>query len=161
MEYTILLIVEVLSALGLIGLVLLQQGKGAEAGASFGGGASQTIFGSSGSGNFMTRMTAVFAAVFFLTSLGLAYVSGKAGRGDGLDFSGAIEPGVVTELPIVGAPPVKSELPVVPASGGGASVPSGEAAIPADLPVVPDVVLESGGVAPGQGAPLQPEGDVQ
>lgn len=105
MEYTVLLVVEVLSALGLIGLVLLQQGKGADVGASFGAGASQTIFGSSGSGNFMTRMTAIFATVFFATSLGLAYVSGKAGQADGFDFSGVIESPAssTSELPLLDA----------------------------------------------------------
>ena len=75
MEHTVLLVVQVLSAIGLIGLVLIQQGKGADMGASFGAGASQTVFGSSGSGNFLTRTTSIFAVVFFVTSLGLAYVN--------------------------------------------------------------------------------------
>ncbi len=73
MEQTILLVIQVISALCLIGLVLVQQGKGADAGASFGGGASQTVFGSSGSGNFLTRTTSILATVFFVTSLLLAY----------------------------------------------------------------------------------------
>lgn len=77
MENILLLVVQVVSALLLIGLILIQQGKGADAGASFGGGASQTVFGSSGSGNFLTRMTAILATVFFVTSLLLAYVSKK------------------------------------------------------------------------------------
>ncbi|WP_363323537.1 preprotein translocase subunit SecG [uncultured Pseudoteredinibacter sp.] len=71
----IILIVHMLTALGIIGLILLQQGKGAEAGASFGGGASQTVFGSSGGGNFFTRATAILATVFFVTSFGLAIVA--------------------------------------------------------------------------------------
>ena len=122
----------------MIGLVLLQQGKGAEAGASFGGGASQTIFGSSGSGNFMTRMTAIFATVFFLTSLGLAYVSGKAGQGDSLDFSGAVAPEVapVSELPIISTPVESSDLPIVPVEGGGASA-EGAGGAEVALPVMP------------------------
>ena len=74
---TILLIVLVLSALGLVTLVLLQQGKGADAGAAFGSGASATVFGAEGSGSFMTRATAVLAAIFFISSLGLAYLSGQ------------------------------------------------------------------------------------
>ncbi|MGI0118354.1 preprotein translocase subunit SecG [Zooshikella sp. RANM57] len=69
---TIILIIHVLAALALIGLVLLQQGKGAEAGASFGGGASQTVFGSQGSGNFLTKLTTVLATAFFVTSFTLA-----------------------------------------------------------------------------------------
>ncbi|WP_434356718.1 preprotein translocase subunit SecG [Parasalinivibrio latis] len=67
--YEILLVVYLLAALGVIGLVLVQQGKGADMGASFGAGASGTLFGSSGSGNFLTRMTAIFATVFFVLSL--------------------------------------------------------------------------------------------
>ncbi|MFK8018434.1 MAG: preprotein translocase subunit SecG [Pseudomonadales bacterium] len=68
----IVLIVHVLAALGIIGLILIQQGKGADAGASFGSGASQTVFGSGGSGNFLTKGTALLATVFFITSFGLA-----------------------------------------------------------------------------------------
>ncbi|MCE1857657.1 preprotein translocase subunit SecG, partial [Enterobacter hormaechei] len=63
--YGALLVVFLLVAIGLIALVMLQQGKGADMGASFGAGASATLFGSSGSGNFMTRMTALFATLFF------------------------------------------------------------------------------------------------
>jgi len=76
---SIILIVHVLLALAVIGLVLLQQGKGADAGASFGAGASQTVFGSQGSGNFLTRTTAILATLFFVTSFALAvYAKQKA-----------------------------------------------------------------------------------
>lgn len=71
----IILVFHFLIAVGLIGLILLQQGKGAEAGASFGSGASQTMFGSSGSWNFFSKMTAVLATVFFATSISLALVA--------------------------------------------------------------------------------------
>lgn len=71
----IILIAHILFALGIIGFVMLQQGKGADAGASFGSGASQTVFGSQGSGNFLSRSTAILAALFFVTSLGLAVVA--------------------------------------------------------------------------------------
>ena len=75
----IILVVHILLAFGVIGLVMIQQGKGADAGASFGGGASQTVFGGQGSGNFLSRMTAIFATIFFVTSLVLAiYASNKA-----------------------------------------------------------------------------------
>jgi preprotein translocase subunit SecG len=70
-----ILVVHVLTALSIIGLILVQQGKGAEAGASFGAGASQTVFGGEGSGNFFTRATAVLATLFFITSFGLAVVA--------------------------------------------------------------------------------------
>jgi preprotein translocase subunit SecG len=74
---TILLIIHVFAAIGLVGLVLLQHGKGADAGAAFGSGASQTVFGARGSASFLTRTTAILAAVFFTTSLMLAYLSGQ------------------------------------------------------------------------------------
>jgi len=73
--YEILLVVYLLVALAVIGLVLVQQGKGASMGASFGAGASNTVFGSSGSGNFMTRATGILATLFFVLSLVLGALS--------------------------------------------------------------------------------------
>ncbi|CAH8204403.1 preprotein translocase subunit SecG [Vibrio aestuarianus] len=73
--FTVLLVIYLLAALGIIGLVLIQQGKGADMGASFGAGASNTVFGAGGSGNFLTRMTAIFATVFFILSLALGNMS--------------------------------------------------------------------------------------
>ena len=79
---TLIIIVHVIAAISIVGLVLLQQGKGADAGASFGAGASQTVFGSSGSGNFLVRATTVSAVIFFVTSLTLAiFAKNQAGRG--------------------------------------------------------------------------------
>lgn len=72
---TVLLIVHLLASISLIALVLLQQGKGADMGAAFGSGASSTVFGSRGSASFLTRSTAILAAVFFVTSISLAYFS--------------------------------------------------------------------------------------
>ncbi len=74
MLYNVMLIIQILVALGIIGLVLVQHGKGADAGAAFGGGASGTVFGSKGSGSFLTRLTAILAAVFFANSLMLAWL---------------------------------------------------------------------------------------
>ena len=80
--YEALLVVFLIVAIGLVVLVMLQQGKGADMGASFGAGASATLFGSSGSGNFMTRMTAVFATLFFIISLVLGNInSNKTNKG--------------------------------------------------------------------------------
>jgi preprotein translocase subunit SecG len=73
--HTIILTIHVLAGLGIIGLVLLQHGKGADMGAAFGGGASGSLFGATGSANFMSRATGVLAAIFFCTSLGLAYLA--------------------------------------------------------------------------------------
>ena len=75
----VLIVVHVLVALAIIGLVLLQHGKGADMGSGFGGGASSSLFGATGSANFLSRTTAVLAAIFFALSLALAYV-GTHGR---------------------------------------------------------------------------------
>jgi preprotein translocase subunit SecG len=72
---TLVLIVHVCTALAIIGLVLLQHGKGADVGAAFGSGASGSLFGATGSANFLSRTTAILAVVFFLSSLGLAYLA--------------------------------------------------------------------------------------
>jgi len=71
----LILLLHVLAAIGVIGLVLLQHGKGADMGAAFGSGSSGSLFGASGSANFLSRTTAVLATVFFLTSMGLTYLS--------------------------------------------------------------------------------------
>ncbi len=76
--HTAILIFHVFLAVGLIVLILIQRGKGAEAGAAFGAGASGTVFGARGSASFLTRATAALATLFFATSLGLAFLSGQA-----------------------------------------------------------------------------------
>lgn len=83
----LILVLHVLAAVAIIALVLLQQGKGADAGASFGGGSSQTVFGSQGGGSFFGKMTAVFALVFFLTSFGLAFFASEQAK----SVSGALD----------------------------------------------------------------------
>jgi preprotein translocase subunit SecG len=75
--YSFVLVVHIILAVLMIGLILIQQGKGAEAGASFGGGGAATVFGASGSANFMTRLTAILTALFFITSLTLAIYAKK------------------------------------------------------------------------------------
>tara|TARA_Y100001935_G_scaffold205426_1_gene174354 strand:+ start:276 stop:644 length:369 start_codon:yes stop_codon:yes gene_type:complete len=70
---TILVVVHLILAIGLVGLVLIQHGKGADMGAAFGSGASASVFGSTGAGNFLSRATGILAALFFATSLALAY----------------------------------------------------------------------------------------
>lgn len=73
--FSIILTVHILAALGIIGLVLMQHGKGADMGAAFGSGASGSLFGASGSANFLSRTTGILAAVFFCTNLSLAYIA--------------------------------------------------------------------------------------
>jgi preprotein translocase subunit SecG len=85
--FTLIVVIQVLSAVAIIGLVLIQHGKGADMGASFGSGASGSLFGASGSSNFLSKSTAIAAAVFFITTLGLAMLGGRhvASGGDLMD----------------------------------------------------------------------------
>lgn len=90
---TVILAVHVVLAIALVGLVMIQQGKGAEAGASFGGGASQTVFGSTGNTSFLGRVTAIIATLFFATSLVLAFYASQQAK----STSRSAETGIVTE----------------------------------------------------------------
>jgi preprotein translocase subunit SecG len=114
---TLVLVVHVLAALGVIGLVLLQHGKGADVGAAFGSGASGSLFGATGSANFLSRTTAVLAAVFFLSSLGLAYLANvKPKTGGSVMDAGAPPAAGAAKAP--GAEPSKPPAPETPASKG-------------------------------------------
>jgi len=119
---TILVMVHLGIAIALVALVLMQQGKGADMGAAFGSGASQTVFGAQGSGTFLTRTTAVLATVFFLTSLTLAYFSGQSNTSSSVVDSTESAPMQMIEP--------DADVPVVP---DAPEVP----AVPADVPVVP------------------------
>lgn len=105
--------VHVLAAIAIIGLVLLQQGKGADMGASFGSGASQTIFGSSGSGNVLTKATTWLAVIFFLTSLFLAYVARQQAD------SGTVQSSLIENADRIETltPPSDDDLPQAPVGG--------------------------------------------
>jgi preprotein translocase subunit SecG len=128
---TILTIVQVFLSLGLIGLVLIQHGRGADAGAAFGSGASATVFGSRGSGSFLSRTTAILAALFFLTSMALAYYAAQGGKPAGLmDGLDQVPVSDRTQAPVAPAPVPVSEVPAVP--GGMATQPSAS-----DVPAVP------------------------
>ena len=115
----IILVVHLLVALVIIGLIMLQQGKGADMGASFGAGASQTLFGSDGSGNVLTRSTAWLVAAFFATSFGLALIASQASQpvNDlGIDIPAATmqaeQPAINEELPVV-----EDDIPTATATG--------------------------------------------
>lgn len=118
---TIIIVVHVIVAIAIVGLVLLQQGKGADAGAAFGSGAANTVFGSSGSGNFLTRATTVAATIFFATSLVLAiYAKQYTSGGRAMDGLPVVNPQLLsTDVPQT------SDVPQVraPADGSG-DVPS-------------------------------------
>jgi preprotein translocase subunit SecG len=118
----LVLIIHSLAALAIIGLILLQQGKGAAAGASFGAGASQTVFGSEGSGNFFTRATWIIAAVFFCTSFGLAIIAKNHSK---VATQGLVVPAAVQQQEVPSASDVPaSEIPAAtPASTDAAAQP--------------------------------------
>jgi preprotein translocase subunit SecG len=128
--HSIVLIAHVLIAATIIGLVLLQRGKGAEAGAAFGAGASGTVFGAKGSANFLSRTTAVMATLFFVTSLSLAYLGSQRVAPTSLLEEAAEEASGANLLPEsgTGSLPDVSELPALP-------VDTGE--IANDLPEIP------------------------
>jgi len=125
----VILIVHVLAAIGVIALVLLQQGKGADMGAAFGSGASSTVFGSEGSSSFITRSTGVLATLFFVTSLTLAVFSSR-----GVDNTSVTESAVtdIVESTVSGA----EDMPSAPQSTV-ADAPA--KASSSDMPVAPAV----------------------
>ena len=81
---SILMVVQIIAAIGVIGLVLIQQGKGADMGAAFGSGASGSIFGSTGSSNFLSRTTGILAAAFFITTLMISYIGNSQPKDAGV-----------------------------------------------------------------------------
>jgi preprotein translocase subunit SecG len=120
----LILIAHLLIALAIIGLILLQQGKGAEMGASFGAGASQTLFGADGSVNVLTRTTAILATLFFVTSFGLAIVArDKAAAVEGIELpipvTEQVEGGFEPDMPlpdddVVPVMSVEEDIPEIP-----------------------------------------------
>lgn len=119
--YEVLLVVDLIVAIMLVGLILIQQGKGADMGASFGAGASNTVFGAGGSGNFLTRSTAILATIFFVVSLILGNLSNGQGGSEDTWELGAQEVPVVQEQT---SPEVPSANPEVPAAAQAQSVTS-------------------------------------
>ena len=102
----LIFIIHILVAVSLIGLVLMQQGKGADMGASFGGGGSQTLFGSTGSGSFLVKVTSALAAIFFITSLLLGYAARQ---------NPMVDPTSQVLAPTTTTTAAKAELPAAPA----------------------------------------------
>ncbi len=137
---SVIVVIQIVAALAMIGLVLVQHGKGADMGASFGSGASGSLFGATGSANFLSRTTAVLAAVFFAATTYLAFVAND--RGQPMDDAGSVLDRPATSAPAPAAPPTGAALipgaspdapaaPAAPAPAPAAPA-SGAAAIPAD-----------------------------
>ena len=123
---TVILAVQMLTALGMIGLILVQHGKGADMGAAFGSGGSGSLFGASGSANFLSRSTAVLAAIFFVCTLALAYFGNLKPAGSSSVLESA---------------PLAVPAPATPASGAaqipGSAPATGASGVPAPAPVTP------------------------
>lgn len=117
---TVVIVFHLLGALGVVALVLLQQGKGADAGASFGAGASNTVFGGQGTSTFLSKFTAILAACFFITSLGLGYFAKE--KAQQLTQVGLPDPAVLE----VKQKPAADDVPVLEGQK--------PAAVPADVP---------------------------
>ncbi len=125
---TILVVLHLFLAIGIVTLVLLQHGKGADAGAAFGSGASATVFGAQGSASFLSRATGIMATLFFLTSMTLAYYANQAGQPEGLmdNVAAPVEEPVAPEetsaIPVapvtIEAPAAATDVPLVPPTGG-------------------------------------------
>lgn len=118
--FSVILTVHILVALAIIGLVLMQHGKGADMGAAFGSGASGSLFGASGSANFLSRTTGILAAVFFATSLSLAYIASERPK-----TSGSLMRDSVQSQPV---------SPAVQAGGEASNVPAGAGSKAQDVP---------------------------
>ncbi|MFC5462090.1 preprotein translocase subunit SecG [Massilia niabensis] len=146
------IVVQVISALAIIALVLLQHGKGADMGAAFGSGASGSLFGASGSSNFLSKSTAVAAAIFFASTLSLAYM-GSTRSGDAAPSGGVMErmAAPANGVPANAAPVVPGTTPTTDVPAPTAGVPAAPAqtvpAAPAPAPVAP---------APSAPAPAAP-----
>jgi preprotein translocase subunit SecG len=146
--WNLIIVAQILAALVMIGLVLIQHGKGADMGASFGSGASGSLFGATGSANFLSRSTAVCAAVFFVCTLTLAYFSNERGRpssGSVLDRPAAVAP---ASAPLTGA----AQVPMA-ASANALSRAASAAGI---APAVPQSGIASSGQ--GQRPPVAASG---
>ena len=123
---TLVIVVQMLAALAMIGLVLIQHGKGADMGAAFGSGSAGSLFGASGSANFLSRTTAVLAAVFFVCTLALAYFGHSRPAGGGS----------LLERAAIGAPAAGSAAQI-PKADGDAPAPAAGASAPASTPAAP------------------------
>jgi len=135
---TVLNVLHLFLAIGLVGLVLIQHGKGADAGAAFGSGASATVFGARGSGNFLSRATAALATLFFLTSMALAYYASQVGEPQGLMERADVPAGPAAPAP---APvEMQKDVPVVPRLGGDEAL--------TDVPTVPPTTAPASGDTP-------------
>ena len=133
--FNVILTVQMLSALAMIGLVLVQHGKGADMGAAFGSGSSGSLFGASGSANFLSRSTGVLATVFFVCTLGLAYLGSHRPADSGSVLDRAAAP---------------AAAPASAASGAAAQIPAGASVPVPTAPAAPAAPASGAGQIPGR-----------
>ena len=155
---TLVLVVHVLAAIAICGFVLLQHGKGADMGAAFGGGASGSLFGASGSANFLSRTTAILAALFFATSVALTWFASQHGAPVGIMEKAAAEQ---TAVP---APAAPASQP--PAGDAGKAAPAGEpgspgsSQVPGAAPAAPAAAAQAPSGAAAAAPGKAPAGEV-
>jgi preprotein translocase subunit SecG len=155
---SMIIVVHVLAAIGITGLVLIQHGKGADMGASFGSGASQTIFGSVGTGNALTKTTTWLAVIFFITSLTLALFA-KQQAGQSVQDDSLIQNTDVLNQLVV--PPAQQDVPAVPGDGAASDVPSTEG-LEAALPDAANAATEENAAQAAEqtdAEPVNPEAE--
>jgi preprotein translocase subunit SecG len=130
--FNLVIVVQVLSAIAIVGLVLLQHGKGADMGAAFGSGASGSLFGASGSSNFLSKSTALAAAIFFASTLGLSVLASKGNVSAGAGVMDNVKAPAPAPAPVSGAAAIPSAAPApaaaTPAPAEAASAPAAPAA---------------------------------
>ena len=135
--YQVIIVIHVLLGIGIIGLILMQQGKGADAGAAFGTGSAGSVFGAQGAASFLSRATAILATLFFLTSLGLAVINGHKG----------------VAFDLMSSPDTKQETSVAPEAGDTKS---------ADTPLaVPEIKSEEMPAVELTEQPVEPVSDAE
>ncbi len=147
--FNLVIVVQVISALAIIGLVLLQHGKGADMGAAFGSGASGSLFGASGSSNFLSKSTAVAAAIFFASTLALAYMgntrtvatSGGVMERMNNNAGSAVPNATTPAAPVNDVPGAPAGAPAAPATAPATDVPAAPAA---DVPAAPAAPAPAG-----------------
>jgi len=142
--FTVLLVVQILSSLAIITLVLLQQGKGADMGSAFGSGSAGSLFGATGAANFMSRVTKWAAVVFFISTIGLAYVANRGNKGQDTGImqnftqTAPAAPAPGSAVPgVAPAAPASTSTPSVPANAVPGVPAAPGAAVPAVVPGVP------------------------
>jgi preprotein translocase subunit SecG len=140
--YQVIIVIHVLLGLGIIGLILMQQGKGADAGAAFGTGSAGSVFGAQGAASFLSRATAIMATLFFITSLGLAVINGHKG----------------VAFDLMSPPETQQDTLGLPEVGGVKSLDTAPAMPeikPEEMPSVPEVKSTEQPAGPASGAEIE------